>query len=160
PYEASGRWTEYGDNLFRLQDRKGGDYLLGPTHEEMFTLVVKHLYSSYRDLPLTLYQLQTKYRDEPRPRAALLPARAIIMQDPDAFDIDDAALDASCQRHSHAYVRIIDYLGFDYGIVRATSGAMGGSQSEEFLAKADAGEHTYVRCTTCDYAANVGAVQV
>ena len=160
PYEASGRWTEYGDNLFRLQDRKGGDYLLGPTHEEMFTLVVKDLYSSYRDLPLTLYQIQTKYRDEARPRAGLLRGREFIMKDSYSFDVDDAGLDASYQRHRDAYVRIFDKLGFDYVIVKATSGAMGGSQSEEFLAKADAGEDTYVRCTRCDYAANVEAVQV
>ncbi len=160
PYDASGRWTEYGDGIFRLQDRKGGDYLLGPTHEEMFTLVVKDLYSSYKDLPLTLYQIQTKYRDEARPRAGVLRGREFTMKDSYSFDVDDAGLDASYQRHRDAYVRIFDRLGFDYVIVKATSGAMGGSKSEEFLAKADAGEDTYVRCSTCDYAANVEAVQV
>ncbi|MEV7428703.1 proline--tRNA ligase [Nocardioides sp. NPDC092400] len=160
PYEATNRWTEYGDGLFRLQDRKGGDYLLGPTHEEMFTLLVKDLYSSYKDLPLALYQIQTKYRDEARPRAGLLRGREFIMKDSYSFDVDDAGLEESYQRHRDAYIRIFDRLGFEYAIVRATSGAMGGSRSEEFLAKAAVGEDTYVRCTTCDYAANVEAVQV
>ncbi len=160
PYEATGRWLEYGDSIFRLQDRKGADYLLGPTHEEMFTLVVKDLYSSYKDLPLSIYQIQTKYRDEARPRAGLLRGREFVMKDSYSFDVDDAGLDASYQRHRDAYIRIFDRLGFDYVIVRATSGAMGGSKSEEFLARADVGEDTYVRCTKCDYAANVEAVQV
>ncbi|WP_240341192.1 proline--tRNA ligase [Nocardioides sp. SYSU D00038] len=160
PYEATNRWTEYGDNIFRLQDRKGADYLLGPTHEEMFTLVVKDLYSSYKDLPLAIYQIQTKYRDEARPRAGLLRGREFVMKDSYSFDVDDAGLEASYQRHRDAYVRIFDRLGFEYVIVQATSGAMGGSRSEEFLAKADVGEDTYVRCSTCDYAANVEAVQV
>ncbi|MDQ6524251.1 proline--tRNA ligase [Nocardioides sp. LHD-245] len=160
PYEATNRWTEYGDNIFRMQDRKGGDYLLGPTHEEMFTLLVKDMYSSYKDLPLSLYQIQTKYRDEARPRAGLLRGREFTMKDSYSFDVTDAGLDASYQRHRDAYVRIFDRLGFDYAIVRATAGAMGGSKSEEFLAKADVGEDTYVRCTRCDYAANVEAVKV
>ena len=160
PYEASGRWTEYGDNIFRLQDRKGGDYLLGPTHEEMFTLVVKDLYSSYKDLPLSIYQIQTKYRDEARPRAGLLRGREFIMKDSYSFDIDDAGLERSYQAHREAYIRIFDRLGFEYVIVKATSGAMGGSASEEFLARAEVGEDTYVRCTNCDYAANVEAVEV
>ena len=159
PYEATNRWTEYGPNIFRLQDRKGADYLLGPTHEEMFTLVVKDLYSSYKDLPLSIYQMQTKYRDEARPRAGLLRGREFIMKDSYSFDVDDAGLDTSYQAHRDAYVRIFDRLGFDYVIVKATSGAMGGSRSEEFLAKAAVGEDTYVRCTTCDYAANVEAVE-
>jgi prolyl-tRNA synthetase len=160
PYEASGRWTEYGDAIFRLKDRKDGDYLLGPTHEEMFTLLVKDLYSSYKDLPLSIYQIQTKYRDEARPRAGLLRGREFSMKDSYSFDVDDAGLDASYQRHRDAYIRIFDRLGFDYVIVKATSGAMGGSRSEEFLAKASVGEDTYVRCTRCDYAANVEAVEV
>jgi prolyl-tRNA synthetase len=160
PYEATGRWTEYGDGIFRLKDRKGGDYLLGPTHEEMFTLVVKDLYSSYKDLPLAIYQIQTKYRDEARPRAGLLRGREFVMKDSYSFDVDDAGLEASYQRHRDAYIRIFDRLGFEYVIVKATSGAMGGSKSEEFLAKAAVGEDTYVRCTKCDYAANVEAVQV
>ncbi len=160
PYDATGRWAEYGEGIFRLQDRKGADYLLGPTHEEMFTLVVKDLYSSYKDLPLSIYQIQTKYRDEPRPRAGLLRGREFVMKDSYSFDVDDAGLEAAYQRHRDAYVRIFDRLGFDYVIVKATSGAMGGSRSEEFLARAEAGEDTYVRCTRCDYAANVEAVEV
>jgi len=160
PYEATGRWTEYGDGIFRLKDRKGNDYLLGPTHEEMFTLVVKDLYSSYKDLPLSIYQIQTKYRDEARPRAGLLRGREFVMKDSYSFDVDDEGLERSYQTHRDAYVRIFDRLGFEYVIVKATSGAMGGSRSEEFLAKAAVGEDTYVRCTTCDYAANVEAVQV
>src|SRR3954469_9369298 len=160
PYDATGRWTEYGDGIFRLKDRKDGDYLLGPTHEEMFTLLVKDLYSSYKDLPLSLYQIQTKYRDEARPRAGLLRGREFTMKDSYSFDVSDAGLEESYQRHRDAYVRIFDRFGFDYVVVRATSGAMGGSASEEFLAKAAVGEDTYVRCTKCDYAANVEAVQV
>jgi prolyl-tRNA synthetase len=160
PYEATGRWTEYGDSIFRLRDRKRADYLLGPTHEEMFTLVVKDLYSSYKDLPLSIYQIQTKYRDEARPRAGLLRGREFRMKDSYSFDVDDAGLDASYQRHRDAYIRIFDLLGFDYVIVKATSGAMGGSKSEEFLATSPVGEDTYVRCTSCDYAANVEAVEV
>ena len=160
PYDATNRWTEYGNNIFRLQDRKGGDYLLGPTHEEMFTLVVKDLYSSYKDLPLWIYQIQNKYRDEQRPRAGVLRGREFVMKDSYSFDVDDAGLDASYQAHRDAYIRIFDRLGFDYVIVKATSGAMGGSKSEEFLARADVGEDTYVRCSACDYAANVEAVTV
>jgi prolyl-tRNA synthetase len=126
----------------------------------MFTLAVKDLYSSYKDLPLSLYQMQNKYRDEARPRAGLLRGREFVMKDSYSFDVDDAGLDESYQRHRDAYIRIFDKLGFEYVIVRATSGAMGGSKSEEFLAKAAVGEDTYVRCTNCDYAANVEAVQV
>ena len=157
PYDATGRWTEYGDNIFRLTDRKDGDYLLGPTHEEMFTLVVKDLYSSYKDLPLSIYQIQNKYRDEARPRAGLLRGREFVMKDSYSFDVDDAGLEASYQAHREAYVRIFDRLGFEYVVVQATSGAMGGSASEEFLAKAEVGEDTYVR-SPGGYAANVEAV--
>ena len=160
PYEASGRWDDYGPNIFRLQDRKEADYILAPTHEEVFTLLVKDLYSSYKDLPLSIYQIQTKYRDEARPRAGLLRGREFIMKDAYSFDIDDAGLDASYLRHRDAYIRIFDRLGFDYVIVKATSGAMGGSASEEFLARAEVGEDTYVSCSNCDYAANVEAVEV
>jgi prolyl-tRNA synthetase len=160
PYEATNRWTEYGANLFRLKDRKGGDYLLGPTHEEMFTLLVKDLFSSYKDLPLALYQIQTKYRDEARPRAGLLRGREFVMKDSYSFDVDQAGLQASYDRHRAAYLRIFDRLGLDYVVVQAMSGAMGGSASEEFLANAEVGEDTYVRCTVCDYAANVEAVRV
>ena len=160
PYEASHRWTDYGDSIFRLKDRKGADYLLGPTHEEMFTLLVKDLYSSYNDLPLSLYQIQTKYRDEPRPRAGILRGREFVMKDSYSFDVSDDAFLRSYARHREAYIRIFDRLGFDYVIVAAMSGAMGGSASEEFLATAASGEDTYVRCTNCDYAANVEAVRV
>jgi prolyl-tRNA synthetase len=160
PYEASSRWTDYGDNIFRLKDRKGADYLLGPTHEEMFTLLVKDLYASYKDLPLSLYQIQTKYRDEPRPRAGILRGREFVMKDSYSFDVSDEAFLDSYRAHREAYVKVFDRLGFGYVIVAAMSGAMGGSASEEFLATAENGEDTYVRCTTCDYAANVEAVKV
>jgi prolyl-tRNA synthetase len=160
PYEISGRWTEYGDNLFRLHDRKGAEFCLAPTHEELFTLTVKDLYSSYKDLPLHIYQIQTKYRDELRPRAGLLRTREFVMKDSYSFDIDDAGLEISYQQHRAAYQKTFDRLGLPYVIVSAMSGAMGGSASEEFLAPMDAGEDTYVRCTNCDYAANTEAVQV
>ena len=160
PYEATGRWVDYGSGIFRLKDRKDADYLLGPTHEEMFTLLVKDLYSSYKDLPLWLYQIQTKYRDEARPRAGLLRGREFVMKDSYSFDIDQSGLDASYAAHREAYIRIFDRLGFNYVIVQATAGAMGGSRSEEFLAQAEVGEDTYVRCSHCDYAANVEAVKV
>jgi len=160
PYEATGRWTEYGDNVFRLKDRKGQDYLLGPTHEEMFTLLVKDIVSSYKSLPLALYQIQTKYRDEARPRAGILRGREFVMKDSYSFDLDDAGLAASYQRHRDAYIRIFDRLGLRYVIVAAMSGAMGGSASEEFLADSEVGEDTYVRCSNCDYAANVEAVEI
>ena len=157
PYEASNRWTEYGPNLFRLQDRRGNDMLLGPTHEELFTLLVKDLYSSYKDLPLKLYQVQTKYRDESRPRAGILRGREFVLKDSYSFDVDDAGLAAAYQAHRDAYVRIFDRLGFEYVIVHADSGAMGGSASEEFLAVAETGEDTFVR-SAGGYAANVEAV--
>ena len=157
PYEATGRWVDYGDNLFRLVDRKGADMLLGPTHEEMFTLMVKDLYNSYKDLPLALYQIQTKYRDEARPRAGLLRGREFVMKDSYSFDIDAAGLDASYAAHRAAYIKIFDRLGFDYVIVQAHSGAMGGSASEEFLAVSPNGEDTFVR-SPGGFAANVEAV--
>ena len=158
PYEKSNRWTEYGPSLFRVKDRKGADMLLGPTHEELFTLTVQGEYSSYKDLPATLYQIQTKYRDEERPRAGILRGREFVMKDSYSFDVDDAGLDRSYEAHRGAYQRIFDRLGVDYVIVKATSGAMGGSASEEFLAVAPAGEDTFVRSTGGDYAANVEAV--
>ncbi|HEY9338667.1 MAG TPA: proline--tRNA ligase, partial [Kribbella sp.] len=159
PYEATGRWTEYGPNIFRLKDRKGADMLLGPTHEEMFTLVVKDLYSSYKDLPLSIYQIQNKYRDEARPRAGVLRGREFVMKDSYSFDVDDDGLAASYEKHRDAYIKIFDRLGFDYVIVQAMSGAMGGSRSEEFLAIAENGEDTFVR-SPGGYAANVEAVVV
>jgi prolyl-tRNA synthetase len=160
PYEISGRWTDYGDGLFRLKDRKGADFCLAPTHEEMFTLLVKDLYSSYKDLPLHIYQIQTKYRDEPRPRAGLLRTREFVMKDSYSFDIDDAGLEASYEQHREAYVRCFERLGLPFVMVSAMSGAMGGSRSEEFLAPLPVGEDTFVRCTACEYAANTEAVQV
>src|SRR5687768_1072623 len=158
PYDATGRWTDYGDNIFRLQDRKGADYLLGPTHEEMFTLVVKDLFSSYKDLPLSIYQIQNKYRDEARPRAGILRGREFVMKDSYSFDVDDAGLERSYEAHRQAYIKTFDRLGLDYVIVAAMSGAMGGSRSEEFLQPTEVGEDTFVRCENGDYAANTEAV--
>nr|WP_124092645.1 proline--tRNA ligase [Arthrobacter ulcerisalmonis] len=157
PYEATNRWTEYGEGLFRLQDRKGADYLLAPTHEEMFTLLVKDLFSSYKDLPLSLYQIQNKYRDEARPRAGLLRGREFIMKDSYSFDIDEAGLDASYAAHRGAYLKIFARLGLEVLPVSATAGAMGGSKSEEFLFPTEIGEDTFVR-SAGGYAANVEAV--
>ena len=157
PYEATGRWTEYGPNVFRVRDRREADYLLAPTHEEVFTLLVKDLYSSYKDLPLTLYQIQTKYRDEARPRAGLLRGREFIMKDAYSFDLDDAGLEASYAAQRVAYQRIFTRLGLDFVIVAAMSGAMGGSRSEEFLMPTPIGEDTFVR-SPGGYAANVEAV--
>ena len=145
PFEQTNRWLEYGDGIFRLQDRKGADYLLAPTHEEMFTLLVKDLYSSYKDLPLSLYQIQNKYRDEARPRAGLLRGREFIMKDSYSFDIDDAGLDTSYLAHRGAYLRIFERLGLEIIPVAATAGAMGGSKSEEFLHPMAIGEDTFVR---------------
>ncbi len=159
-YEASGRWEAYGSDLFRLKDRKGSDYLLGPTHEELFTLLVKDTYSSYRDFPVILYQVQTKYRDEPRPRSGVIRGREFVMKDSYSFDLDEEGLAASYALHRGAYQRIFTRLGLDYRIVAADSGLMGGSASEEFLAPAAVGEDTFVACTRCEYAANVEAVSV
>jgi prolyl-tRNA synthetase len=158
PYETTNRWTEYGDGVFRLQDRRRNDYMLGPTHEEFFTMTVKGEYSSYKDFPLLLFQIQTKYRDEARPRAGILRGREFIMKDSYSFDVDDAGLRATYQAHRGAYQRIFDTLGVRYVIVSAVSGAMGGSASEEFLAESDIGEDTFVRCAESGYAANVEAV--
>ena len=159
PYEATNRWTEYGDNLFRLTDRKDVQMLLGPTHEEMFCLAVKDMYTSYKDLPLTLFQIQTKYRDEARPRAGVLRGREFVMKDSYSFDIDEAGLQKAYDAHRDAYIKIFDRLGFEYVIVHADSGAMGGSASEEFLAVSPNGEDTFVRDAS-GYAANVEAVEL
>ena len=159
PFETTGRWNEYGDNLFRLQDRKKADYLLAPTHEEMFTLLVKDLYSSYKDLPVTLYQIQNKYRDEARPRAGLLRGREFVMKDAYSFDVSHEGLVASYHAQRDAYERIFKRLGLDYVIVRADAGAMGGSASEEFLSPSPIGEDTFVR-SAGGYAANVEAVAI
>jgi len=158
PYETTNRWTEYGDGVFRLKDRRGGDYLLGPTHEELFTLTVKGEYSSYKDFPLLLYQIQAKYRDEARPRAGILRGREFVMKDSYSFDVDDAGLNVQYHAHRDAYQRIFDRMGVRYVIVSAVSGAMGGSASEEFLAESPFGEDTFVRCLESGYAANVEAV--
>ena len=158
PYEQTNRWEEYGPDLFRLKDRKGNDYLLGPTHEEMFTLMVKGEYSSYKDLPLSIYQIQTKFRDEPRPRSGIIRGREFVMKDSYSFDIDDAGLEVSYQKHRDAYVKTFTRLGLNFNIVAAMAGAMGGSKSEEFLAPCPTGEDTYVLCEKCGYAANVEAM--
>lgn len=158
PYEKTSRWDEYGPALFRLKDRKGSDYLLGPTHEEMFTLMVKGEYSSYKDLPLSIYQIQTKYRDEARPRSGIIRGREFVMKDSYSFDIDDDGLEISYNKHREAYISTFDRLGLSYNIVSAMSGAMGGSKSEEFLAPCPTGEDTYVLCKSCGYAANVEAM--
>ncbi|HTC70272.1 MAG TPA: proline--tRNA ligase [Acidothermaceae bacterium] len=159
-YEASGRWSDYGETLFRLKDRKGADYLLAPTHEELFTLLVKGEYSSYKDYPVTLFQIQTKYRDEARPRAGILRGREFVMKDSYSFDLDDEGLAASYTAHRAAYQTTFERLGLDYRIVFAVSGAMGGSASEEFLAPTESGEDTFVQCENCDYAANTEAVEI
>ncbi|MFE0096059.1 proline--tRNA ligase, partial [Streptomyces sp. NPDC059015] len=158
PYEATGRWEEYGAELFRLRDRKGADYLLGPTHEEIFTLLVKDQCTSYKDLPVILYQIQTKYRDEARPRSGILRGREFQMKDSYSFDTSDEGLAESYRLHREAYIKIFQRLGLEHRIVSAVSGAMGGSASEEFLAPAAAGEDTFVHCPSCDYAANTEAV--
>ena len=157
-YEATNRWEEYGPSLFRLQDRKGGDYLLGPTHEEMFTLMVKGEYSSYKDLPLTIYQIQNKFRDEARPRSGIIRGREFVMKDSYSFDLTDEGLELSYQKHRDAYITTFERLHLKYNIVKAISGAMGGSKSEEFLAPCPTGEDTYVLCPKCGFAANVEAM--
>ncbi|GAA1801781.1 proline--tRNA ligase [Planosporangium flavigriseum] len=157
-YETSGRLAAFGDDVFRLRDRRGAGYVLGPTHEELFTLLVKDLYGSYRDYPVTLYQVGTKFRDEARPRGGLLRGREFLMKDAYSFDLDDEGLRRSYDAQREAYIRVFDRLGLDYTIVAAATGAMGGSGSEEFLAPAPVGEDTYVACTACDYAANTEAV--
>jgi prolyl-tRNA synthetase len=158
PYETTNRWTEYGDGLFRVKDRRQNDYLLAPTHEEMFTLTVKGEYSSYKDFPVILYQIQNKYRDEARPRAGILRGREFLMKDSYSFDVDDDGLKNAYHAHREAYQKIFARLDVRYVIVSAVSGAMGGSASEEFLAESEVGEDTFVRCLQSGYAANVEAV--
>ncbi|KXK61831.1 proline--tRNA ligase [Micromonospora rosaria] len=158
PYRTSGRWAEYGDDIFTLADRRGAEHLLAPTHEEMAALLVKDLFTSYRDFPVTLFQVQTKFRDEARPRAGVLRGREFLMKDAYSFDLDETGLRAAYDRHRVAYRRVFDRLGLAYTIVAATSGAMGGSASEEFLAATEVGEDTFVGCTACAYAANTEAV--
>jgi prolyl-tRNA synthetase len=158
PYRTSGRWTEYGDDIFTLADRKGAEHLLAPTHEELAALLVKDLFSSYRDFPVTLFQIQTKFRDEARPRAGVLRGREFLMKDAYSFDLDEAGLRAAYARHREAYRQVFTRLGLDFTVVRAVSGAMGGSASEEFLAATPVGEDSFVGCAACDYAANTEAV--
>ncbi|MFF5054390.1 proline--tRNA ligase [Micromonospora sp. NPDC000663] len=158
PYRTSGRWTEYGDDIFTLADRRGAEHLLAPTHEEMAALLVKDVFTSYRDFPVTLFQVQTKFRDEARPRAGVLRGREFLMKDAYSFDLDDAGLRDAYARHRVAYQRIFERLGLEHTVVHAMSGAMGGSASEEFLAATPVGEDTFVGCTACDYAANTEAV--
>ncbi len=158
PYETTNRWTEYGDGVFRLKDRRDNDYLLGPTHEELFTLTVKGEYSSYKDFPVLLFQIQTKYRDEARPRAGILRGREFIMKDSYSFDVSDDGLREVYLAHRDAYQTMFARMGIRYVIVSAVSGAMGGSASEEFLAESEVGEDTFVRCLQSGYAANVEAV--
>ena len=158
PYETTNRWTEYGDGVFRLKDRRDNDYLLGPTHEELFTLTVKGEYSSYKDFPVLLFQIQTKYRDEARPRAGILRGREFIMKDSYSFDVNDDGLRTVYQAHREAYQKMFARMNIRYVIVSAVSGAMGGSASEEFLAESEIGEDTFVRCLESGYAANVEAV--
>ena len=145
PYEATHRWEEYGDNIFRLKDRHEADYLLAPTHEEMFTLLVKDLYSSYKDLPVTLYQIQTKYRDEFRPRAGLIRGREFIMKDAYSFTLDKEGLVKAYMDERGAYERIFKRLDLDYVPVHAMAGPMGGFESEEFLAPMEIGEDTFAQ---------------
>jgi prolyl-tRNA synthetase len=160
PYEASGRWTEYGENVFRLVDRKGPTTCSAPPTRRCSPSPSRTCTARTRTCPVSIYQIQTKYRDEARPRAGILRGREFVMKDSYSFDIDGAGLDKSYQLHRDAYVRIFDRLGFHYVIVQAMAGAMGGSKSEEFLATAENGEDTYVRCVNCGYAANVEAVRV
>jgi len=154
-WEASGRWVVMGDNMFRLKDRKGAEFVLGMTHEEVMTDIARKELRSYKQLPQIWYQIQTKFRDEPRPRSGLLRVRQFIMKDSYSFDIDAAALDVSYKKHYDVYCRIFDRCGLKYMVVEAHSGAMGGSQSHEFMVRTHAGEDQIVSCEKCDYAANM-----
>jgi prolyl-tRNA synthetase len=158
PYQVSGRWDDYGPDIFRLVDRRGADHLLAPTHEELFALLARAELTSYRDLPVWLYQVQTKFRDEPRPRSGLLRTREFLMKDSYSFDLSDEGLARSYAVHREAYQRVFTRLGIEHRIVAAISGAMGGSVSEEFLAPTPVGEDTFVECGRCGYAANTEAL--
>src|SRR5512140_736977 len=154
-YQETGRWDRFGDTLFRLKDRKGSEFLLGPTHEEIVTDIARREIKSYRDMPKNLYQIQSKYRDEPRPRGGLLRCREFVMKDAYSFDVDEVGAKASYEKMRVAYCRIFDRMGLTYRLVAADSGAMGGSTSAEFQVLADSGEDAIVACNACDYAANV-----
>src|SRR5579885_2964378 len=155
PWEESGRWTGMGDNMFRLKDRKGADLCLGMTHEEIMTTIARGELRSYKQLPQIWYQIQTKFRDEPRPKSGLLRVRQFTMKDSYSFDIDPPGLDVSYQKHYDTYRRIFDRAGLRYVVVEAHSGAMGGSQSHEFMVYTDAGEDFVVSCASCGYAAKM-----
>src|ERR1700688_4328788 len=153
-WEASGRWSVMGENMFRLKDRKGADLCLGFTAEEIMTDIARKELRSYKQLPQIWYQIQSKFRDEPRPRSGLLRVRQFTMKDSYSFDIDAAGLDVSYQKHHDAYCRIFDRCGLKYVVVDADSGAMGGSGSQEFMVYTDAGEDLVASCSNCGYAAN------
>jgi len=154
-WEASGRWTEMGDNMFRLKDRKGADLCLGMTEEEVMTEIARGELRSYKQLPQIWYQIQGKFRDEPRPKSGLLRTRQFTMKDSYSFDLDAAGLDVSYQKHYQTYRRIFDRCGLEYVVVEAHSGAMGGSQSHEFMVYTEAGEDQVASCSQCGYAANL-----
>src|ERR1035438_4248812 len=154
PWEQSGRWTGMGDNMFRLKDRKGADLCLGMTHEEIMTTIARSELRSYKQLPQIWYQIQTKFRDEPRPKSGLLRVRQFTMKDSYSFDIDAAGLDKSFDLHDSVYRKIFGRCGLEFVAVEADSGAMGGSQSQEFMVYTDAGEDLIASCPKCDYAAN------
>src|SRR5580692_10183913 len=155
PWVESGRWTGMGDNMFRLKDRKGAELCLGMTHEEIMTSIARNELRSYKQLPQIWYQIQTKFRDEPRPRGGLLRVRQFTMKDSYSFDIDKAGLDNSFDLHDAVYRRIFTRCGLRFVAVEADSGAMGGSQSQEFMVYTDAGEDLIVSCPVCGYAANL-----
>src|SRR6266403_1978561 len=154
-WEASGRWAAMGDNMFRLKDRKGADLCLGMTHEEVMTDIARKELRSYKQLPQIWYQIQTKFRDEPRPKSGLLRVRQFTMKDSYSFDIDAAGLDVSYKKHYDVYCKIFERCGLKYSVVEAHSGAMGGSQSHEFMVTSDAGEDLIASCAKCGYAANL-----
>src|SRR5438874_12641122 len=154
-WESSGRWEVMGDNMFRLKDRFGRDMCLGMTHEEVMTVIARGELRSYKQLPQIWYQIQTKFRDEPRPKSRLLPVRQFIMKDSYTFDMDQAGLDVAYDKHYKAYCRIFDRCGLQYTVVEAHSGAMGGSQSHEFMVASDAGEDFVAICKGCGYSANL-----
>ncbi len=154
-WKESGRWQVMGDNMFRLKDRKGADMALGMTHEEVFTTIVRHGVRSYKQLPQMWYQIQTKFRDEERPKSGLMRLRQFIMKDAYTFDVDRAGLDVAFEKQREAYKRIFDRCGLKYHIVEASSGAMGGSESNEFMARTNAGEDFIAVCESCDYAGNL-----
>ena len=156
-WRETGRWETFGPQLLRLKDRKGADYCIGPTHEEVVTDLARREIRSYRDLPRNLYQIQTKFRDEPRPRAGLIRCREFVMKDAYSFDADDGKAKSSYRAMVVAYCRIMARLGFDFRVVEADTGAMGGTSSHEFQILCDAGEDAIVACGTCSYAANVEA---